>query len=146
MVAPVQEQRIADLVVVQTVKARNAVIAEVLRRHALHGEKSQRLPRQPRQTGRHRNRVIVVRFMNGARKRRPRRIQQRGRKSVLIVERQVLVARSLFRVGDRNFDGWRAVYRTVVKREAAKQIILRRKLMIDPSLQEIFVGGLRTAE
>ena len=84
--------------------------------------------------------------MVGAAEARAKPINQLGGKHVLVLERHILIARTLLGGRHRDLDERRPVDMAVVDGVAAEERIPVREPMVDPALPEVLIRRLRQRE
>ena len=142
----IKKHGVAKLVIVQAIQAGQAIIAEILGCHSGDGEVTEGLAGNPGERRRDVDEPFVDRFVVRAVETHARGIQHARREHMVVIQRDVLIARVLFRVRSGRFDGWRPVDIAVVQRVAHEERVFIRKTMVDTALSEILVGGLRRSE
>lgn len=140
------EHRIVPLIIVQIIIARQPEIARGLGHDTGDGEVAEGLLREPVEFPGNLDRADIGGLRHRTRVAQAQRIDQRRSEDVLFLKRQILIARALLGCVDRRLRGHLADDVAVRKGEASKQRILVGNSVIDATLREVFIGGLRVVE
>src|SRR5262249_42203567 len=141
-----QEDGVAPLEVIQAIQARQAEIASKFGHHARNRDVAGWLAGHERKVRGDVDCTDIVGLLRRAVETESRGVERSRRESVLIFQRQVLIARTFFGESDRRLVESLAIDVAVVERVTSPQVVTRRKLMVNAPLDEIFIGRLRLCE